>query len=322
MTAVESLLGDDRTTVPAGLVLRNGMTVESCRARVVQPSEFRPVLHYAVSGRIPITGEPAHTVVIGKGYFRGGGAEVFDSMVRLWSEGFADDPALTIPEPLAYLEDRRLLLQSPAPGRALYQDLDAPASALGRVRLAARWLAKLHAGPLAGIPVVAPAQEREKLSVHRSVLTDVCPQVAPRIDRLAEFVAASSATQSPRDGVPTHGDFQPKNIFVSGERVTVIDFDRFGVALPARDLGHFVAQSLTMSCSRTGSFDQIASWNAAFLDEYLRLRPSDALSALGMCVVRSFLEILYYKLFVKPVSDPSFVPEWLDECERWIGRAG
>ena len=53
--------------------------------------------------------------------------------------------------------------------------------------------------------------------------------------------------------------------------MTVIDFDRFALAHPARDVGHFIGQSMTMSYTRTGSFEEIEPWNMAFLKEYAGL---------------------------------------------------
>ncbi len=71
---------------------------------------------------------------------------------------------------------------------------------------------------------------------------------------------------------------------------------------------------------RSGSFEAIAAWNAVFLDEYARHAGPWALAALPVFIARTFLEVFYYKLFVRPVKDLSFVPAWLDECERWVER--
>jgi aminoglycoside phosphotransferase (APT) family kinase protein len=138
------------------------------------------------------------------------------------------------------------------------------------------------------------------------------------VQRLAAGLTGPLARCEAGPLVPTHGDFQPKNILVAGSRVTVIDFDRFALAHPARDLGHFVAQSTTMAAARTGSLSTTRAWNDAFLDEYRRHAPPEALVALNVFTARSLLEILYYRLVVRPVRDPGFVPAWVDECERCL----
>ncbi|MEP6471624.1 MAG: phosphotransferase, partial [Acidobacteriota bacterium] len=41
--------------------------------------------------------------------------------------------------------------------------------------------------------------------------------------------------------VPCHGDFSPRNVLVSPGRSALIDWDRFQLADPARDIAHFGA---------------------------------------------------------------------------------
>jgi Ser/Thr protein kinase RdoA (MazF antagonist) len=259
----------------------------------------------------------AHKVIIGKGYYRDDGAMTFHAMSQLWSDGFAAGH-LTIPEPLAYVLELSLLLQGRAPGKSLYLSLDNPANALKLVRLTARWLAKLHQTRVAGVPVLQPEQEDEKISTYRNALLETCPRFAPRLKVLAGRILSSFKRLRASQSVPTHGDFQPKNIHILRNRVTVIDFDRFALAPPARDLGHFIGQCMTMSYVRTGSFQAIEPWNTAFLEEYVGLTSLEVLAALPVFVARTFLEVLYYKLVVRPVKDPYFLPAWLDECERWL----
>lgn len=311
----------DLMTAPMTALANNGLVVRSCRARVLRPSESRPVLRYAVTYFDRKTNAAVRKVIIGKVYARGDGAEAFECMSRLWAGGFARDPRLTIPEPLAYIPELRLLLQGRAPGNSLYVHLDKLAAALPLVRLAARWLAKLHRASLESAPLLPADYEQRKLSSYRDALVETCPSFAARIEHLTERTLASLGMLRLRHAVPTHGDFQPKNIHIWRKRVTVIDFDRIALAHPARDLGHFIGQSMTMSYVRTGSFRDIEPWTAAFLDEYGSSAPPEALRELPAFIARTFLEVLHYKLFVRPVKDPRFLPSWLDECERWLDRA-
>jgi hypothetical protein len=258
-------------------------------------------------------------VIIGKGYHRGDGAMAYQILTQLWADGFSND-RLTIPEPLAYLTDLSLLLQTLAPGKPLYLYLDRPSSGIKLVRQTARWLAKLHKAVVTDAPVVQLSQEENKLAFYRDGLMQACPQVAGRFEDLCNRSVAAIQSLYPWQGVPTHGDFQPKNIHVGRGRVTVIDFDRFALAPAARDLGHFVGQCLTMSYVRAGSFREIADWNSVFIDEYVRCTSDEVLHTLPAYIARTFLEVLYYKLVVRPVKDPSFLPAWLDECERWLNQ--
>lgn len=298
----------------------NGWRVQRCRTQVLQASRSRPVLRYQVSYVDHGHDAFVQKILIGKAYYRGDGTRTYDVMKELWAEGFADDPELSIAEPLAWIPDLQLLLQGQADGCALYEYLNDPASALDDVTATGRWLAKLHttrAGTIAPLPL---DHESRKLSTYCTELALAMPGSARRIEELTEAVLSLLAGADPAVLVPTHGDYQPKNIYVSSGRVTVIDWDRVALAHPARDLAHFLGQSMTMSFSRTGSFDAIAAWNDAFLDGYRRHCSIEHDSVLPAYVARTFLEILYYKLVVKPVKDPSFLPTWLDECEGWLSR--
>ncbi|QIN81827.1 phosphotransferase [Rubrobacter tropicus] len=320
-TMAERSLAEKLMNPPVSALSRDGKTVRSYRAGVIKTSMSRPILRYTVTGFDRERGAPFRAVIIGKGYYRYDGAETFGFMNRLWSEGFAEPDRLTIPEPIAYLPEMRLLLQSQAEGKALYDYIDNPGEARGAVRLTARWLAKLHATGVTDAPVLPPDFEESKLRAYKEMLMQICPPHARRVEDFTEHIISSLKALDPRRVVPTHGDFQPKNVYVLRDRVTVIDFDRFALAHPARDLGHFVGQSMTMSCARAGSFEAIGPWNAAFLEEYARLAPPGALAAMPVFVARTFMEVLKHKIFLDPAKNARLLPAWLDECERWLGKA-
>lgn len=294
-----------------------GLDVRKCRVRAMRSYRYRPIFHYSLTCFDEATGALVRKVVIGKRYAGEGGAAMFELLRELWQNGFGRDPCLTIPEPIAYVPALGLLLQDLARGKDLHHHLDHPARSLRHVRRAARWLAKLHGMPAARAQLLRLPDEAESAARHGRALGKLFPAFARRIEAITGRVITSMRTLGARPSVPTHGDFQPKNIHVSGDRITVFDFDRFALGHPARDLGHFIAQCLTMSYTRAGAFREVEPWNVAFLDEYRRNAPPEATSALSTFVPRSFLEILHHKLFVFPVADPSFLPAWLDACEQW-----
>ena len=310
--------GVDLTELPVSELSEQGLQVQDYSSRMLRDSRSRPVVSYDLTYIDGSGNARVRRTLIGKGYFRDDGAGTYDFMRQLWSDGFADDPSLTIPEPVAYLPERSLLIQGHAPGRSLYEYIDNPADAEQQVRMTARWLAKLHSSSVSVRTRVNLDFEREKIGTYKNALMEVCPRYAARIERLTDRTLDLFGALDPNFLVPTHGDFQPKNIHIQDKRVTVIDFDRFALANPARDLGHFAGQCITMSYVRTGSFEDIKPWNGAFLSEYSRRSPEEALRAVPAYIARTFLEILYYKLVVKPVKDPYFVSAWLDECERWL----
>lgn len=285
------------------------------RRRVLKESTGRPVVQYRYT--MAHDAAVSRATVVSKGYYRGDGAATFAAMEYLWSAGFGDDARLTISQPLAYLPIPCLLLQTMAAGPSLYRFIDEPPTGARAVKMTGRWLAKLHNTAPGDGPLLDRARETARLATFRDALVGACPTFSSRIRSLSDRVAVDlEDTDAPL--VPTHGDFQPKNVHISRGRVTVIDFDRFAVAEPVRDVGHFVAQSMTMSYVRTGSFAAIEEWNRIFLEAYALNAPAHALCGLAVATVRSMLEILYYKLVVRPVRDASFLAAWLDECDRCL----
>ena len=97
----------------------------------------------------------------------------------------------------------------------------------------------------------------------------------------------------------------------------VIDFDRAAYAPAARDIGHFIGQTLTMGASRHGHLGATATWLDAFLHGYAAGGGEPAAAAAAPAyVARTFAEVLFYRLVVRPMPDRSFVPTWLDVCEH------
>jgi hypothetical protein len=182
-----------------------------------------------------------------------------------------------------------------------------------------RWLAALHGADVDELPGVDVDAIRRQLLRFEGGLRTAMGADWARMRRCIEALAAAWPLSA--EVVVTHGDFQPKNIFVDDAHVTVIDFDRCALAPPARDLGHFLVQSMTMSFVRCGTFDRITGWNDAFLEGYLGRPGPPSVDGLALAITYSLIEIMYYRLFVKPVRDPSFVPAWLDECERQLETA-
>src|ERR687883_595822 len=140
----ERLLAEQLMDLPDTALSGAGLVLQSCKAQVLKTSKSRPILRYIVTCLDREKAAPVRRLIIGKGCYRHDGNKVFGFMRRLWSEGFAEDRSLTIPEPIAYLPEQKLLLQSRAPGSALYEYIDHPVEALKQVSLTARWLAKLH----------------------------------------------------------------------------------------------------------------------------------------------------------------------------------
>jgi aminoglycoside phosphotransferase len=255
-------------------------------------------------------------ILIGKADYRTGVAETFEYMNRLWAAGLRGEDGLGIPEPVAHLEELALLLQTEAPGDCLYDWLPTPAEGATAARNAGRFLARLHSLDLTGAKTLRTGYEVSKLGTYRDGLSETVPSQAERVAGLTNEVLNALVAIEGGPVVATHGDYQPKNIYVDGDRVTVIDWDRGALGHPGRDLGHFLGQCLTMSYVKSGTFEAVRPWNDAFLEGYVGTAPPGWEDAVGPYVARTILEVLYYKLVVKPVRDPSFFDSWLTQLAQ------
>jgi tRNA A-37 threonylcarbamoyl transferase component Bud32 len=280
---------------------------------VVHASRSRPVVRWAVT--VDSGSGPVPLAVIGKGYRKGGGEEAGRLLAQLRRAGF-DHPPLQVPEPYGFDPIRQVVAQEEAPPTTLRSLLyDDPAAAVPAVELVGRWLARLHAAAGVEVPLLADDFEQRKLTEYATALTASLPKAAHRLAALtARTLAALPRGAAHR--VVTHGDFQPGNIHLDEDRVVVIDFDRAASAPAARDLGHFLGQALTMGAARHGSLAAAAPWVGAFLRGYTAGGGDQAaVAAAPVYLARTFAEVLFYRLVVRPVPDWTFVPTWLDAWE-------
>jgi aminoglycoside phosphotransferase (APT) family kinase protein len=255
--------------------------------------------------------------VIGKAYRAGGGEQAWRLLDSLRRAGF-DGPGQQVPAPYGFDPARQLLAQEEAPAGTLHSLLDGdPETAAPQAGRAGRWLARLH--DVRGVPVpdLAADFEQLKLTEYTAALSGLLPQAAVRLGELraATLAALARAANDSAGGPPvvTHGDFQPKNIHLDRHRVVVIDFDRAARAPAARDLGHFIGQTLTMAASRHGHLAAARPWVASFLAGYADGGGDvAAVRSAPAYVARTFAEVLFYRLVVRPVNDTTFVPDWLD----------
>lgn len=292
---------------------------------VVHASRSRPVVRWTVTLDAG-EGPSAPLAVIGKGFRAGGGEQAWRLLDSLRRAGF-DGPELQVPAPYGFDPARQLLAQEEAPATTLHSlldgDLGTAAPEAGR---AGRWLALLHGVRAVQVPDLAADFEQLKLTEYTAALAGLLPQAAVRLGGLRDatlaVLARAANTSAGGPPVVTHGDFQPKNIHLDQHRVVVIDFDRAARAPAARDLGHFIGQTLTMGASRHGDLAAAVPWVEAFLDGYAGGGGgAEAVRSAPAYVARTFAEVLFYRLVVRPVSDSSFVPGWLDAWESAVEAA-
>lgn len=285
------------------------------RGDVLHASRSRPVVRWDLVVETD-DGAVSRLAVVGKGFVKGDGEQAWRLLRSLHADGF-DDPVLQVPQPYGFDPGRRLLAQEEAPAGTLYDllqdDLEGAAPSVRRV---ATWLARLHGTTCTEVTPLPDGFEHDKLGEYAEALSEKLPWASGHVHDLT--AATEERLRAAAAGPPrlTHGDFQPKNVHLDAHRVMVIDFDRAALAPAARDLGHFVGQTLTMAAALHGHLDAASAWVSAFLGAYEAAGGDPrAVEAMPGYAARTFAEVLYYRLVVRPVETHTFVPAWLQAWE-------
>jgi hypothetical protein len=297
-----------------GKAFATGLTIEHLKIR---PMRRRPGSRHVFFCEFILadrrTGKQSSIELIGKRdttRAAGKAAREFEAMRLIWDAGFGHDERFRIPRPVQHFPDLHLILQGKARGSKLRLYIGkGDEVSLSHARMAGLWLAKLHNLQVASPQVCTYTAEIASLRMFVAALTADQPKLASELQQRAAAVEQSFCSFQ---GLPTtmvHGDFHPDHIFVERNFVTVIDFERFCVSDPARDLGSFIAHTRTMACFCGRVLDAANREIEAFLESYFSAVPllqgTAIASRIAPYVALSGFEALYYVASVLKVADSS-----------------
>jgi phosphotransferase family enzyme len=289
------------------------LTIERLKIR---PMRRRPGSRHVFSCELIVsnqhTGKQNCIELIGKkDTTRGPGkaAREFEAMRLLCDSGFGLDGPFRIPRPVQHFPNLHLIFQGKAHGSKLRTFLGRGNDAsLGYARMTGLWLAKLHNLRPSPSQVCNYANEIASLRRFVAAVTADQPQLALELKRHATIAEHRFSSFQGVRATMVHGDFHPDHIFVDRNLVTVIDFERFCVTDPARDLGSFIAHMRTMACFSGRALDAANAEIDAFLGSYFSAVPSiqriAIASRIAAYVALAGLEALYYVASVLKVVDP------------------
>jgi aminoglycoside phosphotransferase (APT) family kinase protein len=239
----------------------------------------------------------------------GKAAREFRTLRLLWDSGFGCKGRFRIPKPIHLSLDNKHILQEKAAGLVF-------AALLGRqdpltceaANSAGIWLAKLHRVPITPVGTCSYERHLSAVQLYVRELLAVAPSLAPSVTSLE---AAICQGLSRFQDVPLsliHGDYHPQHIYVAGNRITVIDFDRSHFSDPAEDLGSFIVHTRLAACHLGRSSESVDPEIRAFLKGYFNATSTTGARSLfgrvGTFVALSCLEALYYVVAVLRVHDP------------------
>ena len=322
MTAPEAVADFIRTEIP--WVIPAGTVLKECRPKLIRNRMgSRQVVLY----RLFLSDEEDRKAGVLKIVFKRyadktEGRKTYDIMKMLWERGFNGKSRLRVLEPHAYLEELGLLVMEDAHGMLLVKNLrQSSPAAVDRMRAVGRWLSKLH--HLDPDFAAADLHPADAVSIRDFVREAGAgePRLLPKLEKVESILLAKIALLQNTPLTFVHGDFQCENILVDRDKVIGVDFDRFSISDPARDLGCMIAQTRTMGLLAGASPYSIYLELKAFWEEYLTgvpAREREELSARSsLFAARKCLQNVYYMAVVLPVDKKGTFPILLREAERF-----
>ena len=204
----------------------HGLRLQKCTPEVLsyKPGSRGTILyHLKYPSQLANRGWPA--TVIGKTYRKDSKAKnAYDGMLALWNSPLAAGDIVTIAEPLAYVPELKLMVQSPIAEELTLEDLLKSALSEGDsehleelhsyMRKAAHGLAALHQSGVQHGDLVSLEGRFPEISELIERLAVPVPELgeaaAPLLARLEAYAAAHPAGAL----VPTHGTFNPEQVLI------------------------------------------------------------------------------------------------------------
>ena len=234
---------------------------------VHHPREGACVLRYRFTN--PTANGTTPATYYGKVYGDGTGSAV-DRFLRALAMDQSASPttsAARLPQPVVYFGSRRLLVTEALPGEPTLPRLlkhlfngDSQPTSASHVAAARRAtqaagvaLSALHDSRLDTAPVHTAADELARLHDELELVARLWPDVAQRVSRRIDVVAARLPESPAAKQVLSHGDFTPSQVLLDDDGLGVVDLDTLCRAEPALDLGRFLAHLQLRVARRAGS---------------------------------------------------------------------
>lgn len=177
----------------------------------------------------------------------------------------------SVPEPVAYLEDHRALIQEEVAGTSLTDVVLAKDDAAALVDRVAEALATFHREAPAPARRRTRSDELDDVRRAAALVSWVRPALTERAQSVVACVAEGLEDVEP---AATHGDLKPDHIVLRGDGVTVLDLDWFSGSDPVTDVGSMIARLTGMAYRRPSLAARIEGFRRIFAEAYFARVPS------------------------------------------------
>lgn len=292
--------------------------LSSCQVTAVM-KKMRKFLIFGSVSYQDMTDDHITAEMVAKVYRSNRGAGAFKALRQLGHVGMHPPSMYQVPYPYGYSSELRTLYQGKIQGQTWADFLEGDENELLKASCrAADWLVQIHQSPLkiksTGTSHIAA------LKRHVQELSLIHRLYAPRFEALAETLTHVLTLGQSRL-VPSHGDYHPKNVFMTSEFTAAIDLDTFAMKEPAFDIGYAISQLLIMSYFRTGGFAVGAKAALAFWQAY-QAQGQVQWSRVAIHSARTFLQSLHYELCVLRNQRFHLVDLWLELAEEVLNSHG
>jgi hypothetical protein len=259
--------------IEARLLARFGPGSWHTEAWNVDPVRYRAelgaTLRLTVRALDDATGRREERRFYAKVYHDDAGEHTHEALRKLSHES-ATGEGFVVGEPVAYLGDLRTLIQEESTGTTLRDTLlqnGGSAPAIGRI---AEALAALHLG--SGITRCEHPMSKEVADLERTgrLLRWSCPHLRAEIEATLAAVVAD-LEEVPLG--PAHLDLKLDHILLDGDRVALIDLDRFSRADPVLDTANVLAHLTAMPLLYDLPHDRLWATARTFAEEYFARVP-------------------------------------------------
>lgn len=179
--------------------------------------------------------------LFGKTYSLDEDAAAWQAMAQLWQSAPCQQGRLLIPQPLAYQPEIKTCWQSGLAGQTLGELKAGGAAREQWMAQAGAAVAALHGASVSGLRTITTAEVVAKLEAATAVIVRAHPSLQPQLPALVSRLIATADRAGAQPRATLHGDLHLQNLFVTEERVALIDLDDLCRGDPLQDLGSFTA---------------------------------------------------------------------------------
>jgi hypothetical protein len=195
--------------------------------------------------RSAVDGGTAARVLFGKIYCPGEGEAAWEWLQTLWDSEARRAGRLLISQPLAYQPEIRTLWQCGLEGKTL-NEVDAQSGLFFELlESAGLAVAQLHRTAVPSAPLLTTDEIVSQLEMSADLLFRILSRIGPRRQDELRSMIRRLITVSERIGAGSiatlHGDLHLKNLFVTNDRIALLDLDNLSRGDPLLDIGSFIA---------------------------------------------------------------------------------